>query len=234
MEKLAVVSGGSRGIGKAIVRKLAENGFDVAVCGRVADTLSALKFEINEDFGTNIYEFVADVSQKSEIKAFGEFVLNLDSPPTILVNNAGVFMPGKILEEPDENLENMLSTNLMSAYYLSKALVPAMKNLPIAHVFNISSIAGIEAYPSSGSYSISKFAMMGLGKSLREELKTSHVRVTSILPGATLTDSWAGVDLPESRFMSGKDIAEALWAAFSLSPNATMEEIILRPQPGDI
>ncbi|MBK6976883.1 MAG: SDR family oxidoreductase [Cytophagaceae bacterium] len=234
MEKLAVVSGGSRGIGKAIVRKLAENGFDVAVCGRIADSLSALKYEIYEDFGTEVFEFVADVSQKAEVKAFGDFVLNLKIPPTILVNNAGVFIPGKILEEPDENLENMLSTNLLSAYYLSKAIVPVMIDLPLAHIFNISSIAGIEAYASSGSYSISKFAMMGLGKSLREELKTSNVRVTSILPGATLTDSWAGVELPDSRFMKGSDIAEVLWSAFSLSASATVEEIILRPQPGDI
>jgi len=102
------------------------------------------------------------------------------------------------------------------------------------HIFNICSVASITAYPNGGSYSISKFALLGMSKVLREELKASGIKVTAVLPGATWSASWAGVDLPEERLMKASDIADSIYAASLLSPAAVIEEIIIRPQLGDL
>jgi short-subunit dehydrogenase len=94
------------------------------------------------------------------------------------------------------------------------------------------SVASLAAYPNGGSYSISKFALHGFSKAIREELKSAGVKVTSLLPGATLTDSWAGVELPESRFMKTEDIADIIWDVSHLSIHTVVEEIVI--QLGDI
>ena len=234
MKKLAVITGASKGIGRAIVEKFASEGFEIAVCSRSMTNLVELKNAIESKFETQIHIFTADVSKKEEIQAFGKFVLALNLPIHVLVNNAGLFLPGKILEEPENTLEDLINTNVYSAYYLSRFLVPSMKSLDSAHVFNICSIASLMAYPQSGSYSISKFALLGFSKSLRQELITTNVKVTSIMPGATLTDSWAGVDIPEERFMQSSDVADIIWASYNLSSSAVVEEIVLRPLKGDI
>ena len=234
MKKIAVVSGASKGIGKAVVEKFASEGFDVAVCSRSISNLEALKVEFESKYTSNIHIFVADVSKKEEIQNFGKFILGLNLPVHVLVNNAGLFLPGKILEEAEDTLEMLINTNVYSAYYLSRILVPEMETLDSAHVFNICSIASLMAYPQSGSYSISKFALLGFSKSLRQELLNANVKVTSIMPGATLTDSWAGVDLPAERFMESKDVADIIWASYNLSKSAVVEEIVLRPLKGDI
>jgi len=90
------------------------------------------------------------------------------------------------------------------------------------------------AYSNGGSYAISKFAMLGFSKCLREELKKFRIRVTAVMPGATMTNSWAGSDLPDERFMPAEDIAETIFAAYSLSGRSVVEEIVIRPQLGDI
>lgn len=234
MKKLAVVSGASKGIGRAVVEKFAAEGFEVAVCSRSMTNLEALKNEFESIYSTKIHVFAADVSIKEEIQNFGKFVLDLKLPVHVLVNNAGLFLPGKILEEAEDTLEKLINTNVLSAYYLSRMIVPEMQALDSSHVFNICSIASLMAYPQSGSYSISKFALLGFSKSLRQELLETNVKVTSIMPGATLTDSWAGVDLPAERFMEAKDVADIIWASYNLSKSAVVEEIVLRPLKGDI
>jgi short-subunit dehydrogenase len=151
-----------------------------------------------------------------------------------LINNAGIFIPGTILNEQDGTLERMMDTNLYSAYYLTKAVYPLMQQSLKPHIFNMCSIASFMAYPNGGSYAISKFALLGLTKVLRAELKTEGIRVTAIMPGATWTDSWAGADFPEDRLMDADDIAETIWTAYQLNRKSVVEEIIIRPQLGDL
>jgi short-subunit dehydrogenase len=109
-----------------------------------------------------------------------------------------------------------------------------MKSAKSGHIFNICSIASIQAYPNGGSYAISKFAMLGFSKCLREELKEFGIRVSAIMPGATKTASWEGVDIPDDRFMKAEDIAETIYAAYILSSRSVVEEIIIRPLLGDL
>lgn len=117
---------------------------------------------------------------------------------------------------------------------MTRGVAPAMKLKKAGHIFNICSIASIQAYPNGGSYAISKSAMLGFSRCLREELKTDNIRVTAVMPGATLTASWAGTDLPDERFMKVEDIANTIHSAYQLSNHSVVEEIIIRPQLGDI
>jgi short-subunit dehydrogenase len=234
MNPLIVVTGGTKGIGKAIIHQFAQQGYDLATCARKNVDLQKLKTEIETKYNTKLHCMAADLSQKQEIYKFADFVHSLKQNVEALINNTGMFMPGSILEEPEGNLEYMMDTNLYSAYYLTRELVKPMIERKDGYIFNICSIASFAAYPNGGSYSISKFAMYGMTKVLREELKPYNIRVTAVLPGATLTASWEGVNLPHDRFMKAEDVAELIYSAFVLSKRSVVEEIIIRPQLGDL
>lgn len=215
--------------------RFAEAGFNVAVCARKADELEALKTELaTKHRNGKFYTMPADMADKKQVDAFVKFVKQLDQPVNVLINNAGYFIPGSITSEKDGTLEAMMNANLYSAYHITRGLVDQLVAQKSGHIFNMCSIASVKAYANGGSYAITKFALLGFSKCLREELKPMGIRVTAILPGATRTASWDGVDLPDERFMSVEDVAETVFAAYSLSKRSVVEEIIIRPQLGDI
>jgi short-subunit dehydrogenase len=234
MNKFIVVTGGTKGIGRAILERFAQAGFDVATCARKANELDKLKETFEAKFKVKAFVQKADLSDKSQVKVFAEFVSGLNRPVDVLVNNAGYFTPGSVLDEAEGSLESMVNSNVYSAYYTTRGLAPAMKKNKSGHIFNMCSIASIKAYPSGGSYAISKFALLGFSKVLREELKEFGIRVTAILPGATRTASWDGVEQPDDRFMKVEDVADTVFSAYSLSSRSVVEEILIRPQLGDI
>jgi short-subunit dehydrogenase len=168
------------------------------------------------------------------VEQFASFVMSLNRKIDILVNNAGYFIPGQIHNEPEGTLESMITIHVYSAYYLTRQLIGNMLGHTDGYIFNMCSIASIMAYPNGGSYSVAKFALYGMTKVLREEMKPHGIRVTAILPGATLTASWEGVDLPAERFMRPEDVATAVYGAYSMSRQSVVEEIIIRPQLGDL
>lgn len=235
MTKTAVITGATKGIGRAIAERLAGEGYHLAINSRNNEDLENLRVTFAEAYpDIEVHTKATDMSIKSEVFKFGSWVTSVFDQVDVLVNNAGFFIPGKLADEEDGALEAMMNTNLYSAYYLSRSLVHDMIEQKKGHIFNICSIASIIAYPNGGSYSISKFAMLGFSKVLREELKETGVKVTSILPGATWSNSWQGVDLPTARLMQANDVAEAVVSATRMSPSAVVEEIILRPQLGDL
>lgn len=229
------ITGATKGIGRAIAEKFAEGGFDIAICSRTQADLDAFQKDFSIKYpAVKVITQVADMRRKEDVLAFAKFVKDEWGTVDVLVNNAGVFLPGEILKEKEGNLEMMMETNLYSAYHFTRALLPSMIERGSGHVFNMCSIASLIAYPNGGSYSISKFALLGFSKVLREELKEKGIKVTSIMPGATWSASWAGVDLPEERLMQASDIAIAVWSAWQMSPAAVVEEIVVRPQLGDL
>jgi short-subunit dehydrogenase len=234
MSKLAVITGGTKGIGRAIVEKFASEKFEIATCSRKKSDLSELKSYLESTYSIKAHVFTADMSVRSNVNAFTEFLSALKTPVDVLVNNAGFFAPGLVTEEKEGTLESMIDANVYSAYYTTRGLVAGMKARKSGHIFTMCSIASIKAYPNGGSYSISKFALLGFTKVLREELKDSGIRVTAVLPGATRTASWDGVELPDERFMKSEDVADAVFGAYSLSPRSVVEEILIRPQLGDV
>jgi len=234
MQKVAVISGASRGIGKAIAEKYLNKGFKVFISGRSQERLDEFKNSLLENEQANLFTFSGDMGKKDEVFAFAEFVEANSDAVHILVNNAGQFVPGTIAGEPDGTLEHLIATNVNSAYYLTRALLPIILKSSNKHIFNICSTASIMAFTNGGSYCISKFALLGFSKVLRAELMESKVKVTSVLPGPTLTDSWAGSNLPENRFMKPEDIAELVFTCSTLSEATCVEELLIRPIEGDI
>ena len=234
MNKLIMITGGSRGIGRAIAEKFSSHGFDVITAARNLIDLNKVKSEIEHKHGNKVEMFQGDMSVIDDVKKFAQFVVSLNRPIDVLVNNAGFFEPGELCTEPDGTLEKTMNANMYSAYYTTRGIISAMQKVKAGHIFNMCSIASLKAYKNGGSYAISKFALLGFSKCLREEMKSFNIKVTAIMPGATRTDSWAASDLPESRFMKVEDVAESVYSAYSLSERSVVEEIVIRPMLGDI
>jgi len=228
-----VITGASRGIGSALAERFAVAGNTLLLCARNREKLESYAGALQQQTGVTILTYAADLSEKKSAMAFGEWVLQ-HGPVDVLINNAGSFVPGSIHNEADGNLEQMIAVNLYSAYHVTRAIVPQMMERRQGHIFNMCSIASLKAYSNGGSYSISKYALSGFSHNLREELKPHQVKVTAVYPGAVYTDSWIGSGVAPERIMESKDIAEMIYAAAQLSPQACVEEIIIRPQLGDL
>lgn len=235
MQKYIVITGGTKGIGRAIVDRFAAEGFHIITCARHEQDLKQLKLAIEQTYTfSKVFYQALDVSQEGEIARFVTYIKSLKVKVDVLVNNAGFFVPGMMHQESDSVLREMINTNLYSAYDLTKGLVTDMIKRRDGHIFTICSTASTMAYTNGGSYCIAKHALYGMTRVLREELKEHQIRVTAVLPGATFTASWEGVDLPQDRFMKPEDVAAAIWGAHAVSKQTVIEELLLRPQLGDI
>ena len=231
----AIITGASRGIGKAVASVFALHGYDLFLSSQNEDNLLEAIEDLKRQFpGVNIDGKAFDLGKKSEAQMFGQWVLNEASTIDVLINNAGSFVPGNISDEPDGALEKMIEVNLYSAYHVTRTLLPKMIAARTGHIFTVCSIASLAAYSNGGAYSISKYALLGMTKNLRHELKPHGIKVTAVLPGAVYTDSWKGSSIPEERIMEPADIASIIYSATLLSPQAVVEEIVIRPQLGDL
>jgi short-subunit dehydrogenase len=231
----AVITGASRGIGKATARIFALHGYDLYLCSKNEGNLFQTIDEIKKDFpNVSVDGKALDISNKQQAQLFGEWANSNVDTIDVLVNNAGNFIQGNVSDELDGALEKMIAVNLYSAYHLTRTLLPKMKATKTGHIFTLCSIASLMAYPNGGSYSISKFALLGFTKNLRRELQPYGVKVTAVIPGAAYTDSWKSSGVSEERLMEADDIAKIIFNATLLSPQAVVEEIIVRPQLGDL
>lgn len=230
-----VITGGSKGIGKAIAERFAMDKNNIFICSRTEAALAETARNIEEKHkGSTIKYFAADLSNTASVKKFAAWLLSLNIQVDILINNAGLFIPGSVHNEEEGTLEKMIQVNLYSAYHLTRALLPAMMKKKSGHIFNICSIASLHAYANGGSYSISKYALMGFSKNLREEMKPFNIKVTSVFPGAVYTSSWEASGISPQRIMKPEDIAELVFTTSKLSSQACVEDIIIRPLQGDL
>ncbi len=229
----AVVTGASQGIGQAIAEMLLSKGFSVAVCARSEAKLAAAVARWRDQFPqAEIVAVNADLGNKAGTDVLAAEVKKSFPNLDLLVNNAGTYQPGNVSDEPDGQLERMIQVNLYSAYNLTRSLLPMMGSG--GHIFNMCSVASLKAYPGGGSYSISKYALLGFTDNLREELREAGIKVTAICPGAVWSPSWEGSGVPPERIMEANDIADTIWSAYNLSPRAVTETIVLRPVKGDL
>ena len=229
-----VITGGSKGMGKAMAEKFAATKNNIFICSRSEEQLAETAKELKEKYESRVEYFPADLSKKDEVLRFAKWLSEKNVQTDILINNAGQFVPGSIYNEPEGNLDQMIDINLYSAYHLTRALLPQMMKNKSGHIFNICSIAALKAYDNGGSYSISKYALMGFSKNLREEMKPFNIKVTAVYPGAVYTSSWEGADIQPGRIMEVDDIANMVFAASFLSPQACVEDIVVRPLLGDL
>jgi 3-oxoacyl-[acyl-carrier protein] reductase len=216
----AIVTGATKGIGKAIAIKLARSGYDLE--------LASLEEEL-ADSGVRIFSMAVDCSRKDQLYDFCEQTKAMFGYVDVLVNNAGSFIPGLLLDEDDSIFENQLELNLNAAYYLSKYFGKIMRSRGKGHIFNICSVASKEIVENAGSYSVTKSALLSLNNVLRQELSKYNVNVTAILPGSTLTPSWEGTTIPAERFVQPEDIASSLYTILSLSSGVNVDEITIKP-----
>jgi short-subunit dehydrogenase len=230
-----IITGASRGLGRAIAEAFAAKGDDLVLCSRDPAALEAAAGELSARYpAVSIRHRAADLGDKEQAKQFGHWVQESGVTVDVLVNNAGQFIYGSLYNEEDGVLEKLMAVNLYSAYHLTRSLLPGMIARKSGHIFNICSIASLKAYHHGGAYGISKYALAGFSANLREEMQEHGIKVTAVYPGAVFTDSWAGSGVDPHRIMEAADIAKMVVAAAGLSPQATVEEIVLRPQLGDL
>ncbi|HSC54102.1 MAG TPA: SDR family oxidoreductase [Phnomibacter sp.] len=231
------ITGASRGIGRAIAEIFAADTqkHTLILVAKNAERLQQTTLQLQQQFpAQHFLQYACDLGQKTAIDQLAQWTHSQVPAIDILVNNAGYFIPGSVHNEPEDALETMLQVNLLSAYHLTRALLPPMMQKRSGYIFNICSVASIKAYSNGGAYSISKFAMLGFGKNLREEMKPHNISVTNIIAGAVYTDSWAEANVEKERLMEADDIAKIIFTTTKLSPQACIEEVVVRPQLGDL
>jgi short-subunit dehydrogenase len=230
MQKNIVVTGGSKGIGKAIVEKFLKEGHFVISISRTIGELNELIGEYPNQLDCLFYDF----SKKDEVIACSDFIINKYNNINVLVNNAGVFLPGQIGNEEEGVFELQMALNISAPYYFTRGLLPLLKQKEYNYIFNICSTASIMGYTNGGSYCISKHALLGFSRVLRLELMPYQTNVCAVIPGATYTDSWSGSDLPQLRFMKPENIAEIIYTTWLNREHACVEELLIRPLQGDL
>lgn len=196
MNKVAIVSGGSRGIGASIVETLASSGFDVVLNYR----FSADKANNIASKFSNVVTFQADVSDHAQVKSLVDFTISKFGRIDLLVNNAGIDFINTLSDTSDSDFDKVLKNNLYSAFYLSKEVSPYMINAKSGLIINISSIWGIVGASCEMAYSVSKAGLDAMTKSLAKELGPSNIRVNSIAPGI--------IDTNMNSFLSKEELSE--------------------------
>jgi short-subunit dehydrogenase len=229
-----IITGASKGFGKAMAAQFAAAGHTLLLCSRNAHDLYGAIATLQTQYPKcTIHARPVDMNIKEQVIEFGDWCLQF-GVPDIIINNAGQFIPGSVYNEPEGALEKMINVNLYSAYHLTRLLLPKMMEAKSGHIFNLCSIASVQAYHNGGAYSISKFALLGFSKNLREEMKPHNIKVTAVIPGAAYTDSWSSSGIDPKRMMEADDVAKMVYAVSQLSLQACVEEIVMRPQLGDL
>ena len=228
--KSALVTGASKGIGRAIALALASEGYDLALSARGIGGLQELAKEIQEKNPlVKVFLRACDFSISEEVEQLAGWVEGKFPVLGVLVNNVGIYERVSLLKEGPHVLKDHMQVNLYTPHFLSNYFSKIMKDEKRGHIFNITSIASRYPVAAAGSYTITKFALSGLTKVLREELRNFDVKVTEIIPGSTLTSSWEGTEVPADQFVLPEDIAKVLLTCLSLSTGANIEEVVIKP-----
>ncbi len=231
---IIVITGASQGIGEAIAVAFATlPDARLALVARSADKLDAVAATCQAQ-GAKAQPFVCDVTDDDAVAQLAQQVQHHYGVPDVLVNNAGAFAPGLLMETSARSFRDQIEANLTSAFLVTQAFLSAMRVARRGHLFFMGSVASIRAYPGGVAYCAAKHGLLGLARVVREETRADGLRVTTLLPGATRTPSWDGTQEPDSRFMPPEDIAAVVLNAYALSDRSVMEEIVLRPQLGDL
>jgi len=228
--KVAVVTGGTRGIGWSIARALVREGASVFVCGRDARRVEAAVEELRNN-GGRADGLAADVRRYEDcrrlIAAAAERFGGLD----ILVNNAGVGVFKPVDQISVEEWDEVIGTNLSGVFYCSREAIPWMRRRGGGYIFNISSLAAINPMPGGAAYNASKFGLNGFTEAMMQDVRYDGIRVSTIMPGSVDTDFAAepGAKKRETWKLTGDDIAKAVVDLYKYPKSSLASRIELRP-----
>ena len=227
--KVVLVTGGSRGIGLAIARALADQGCSVVISGR---DQSALK-KAAKQIGSKAVPVLCDVRDEKAVERLAATIKDRFGKLDILINNAGVAHASLHVETlPLESWKEVIDTNLTGMFLVTRATQPLMKRG--GAIVNNLSISAKKVFPGSSAYNASKHGALGFTNTLREELRGKGIRVIALLPGATDTDIWNQFwpDAPRKKMMSPSTVAQAVVNALALPQESTVEELVILPGAG--
>jgi short-subunit dehydrogenase len=232
---VVVITGASQGIGAAIARAFSADiaGVKLALVARSGANLAAVAKSC-AGLGATPEIFVCDVSNEAAVTGLEASVRGRFGAVDVLINNAGKYVGAPFLETSVAEFDRMLAANLRSLFLVTRAFAPGMVRRRRGDIFNMGSIAGIAALPGASAYSAAKFGVAGLSKAMRAEFRDKGVRVCCVHPGATMSPSWKGSGVPAKRMMPAEDVAQAFLALYRMSRRTVVEEIVLRPQLGDL
>jgi NAD(P)-dependent dehydrogenase (short-subunit alcohol dehydrogenase family) len=230
-----LITGASQGMGAAMARTFAREvrGARLALVARNVRNLQAVAKSCT-NLGAKAEVFECDVRNAASVELMAAEVGRRLGPPDVLINNAGAFTMAPFAQTTLAQFDEMIAVNLRSAFLVTQAFLPAMLGRRSGDVFFVSSIAGLGAYPQAAAYCAAKFGVTGLAKVLRAETKAHGIRVCCVHPGATWSPSWERSGVKPERIMPAEDIAQAILDVHRLGRRTVVEEIVLRPQLGDI
>jgi 3-oxoacyl-[acyl-carrier protein] reductase len=228
----ALVTGGSRGIGRAIALRLAKLGARVAICGRQQSaldrTLGMLR-DLGGNLGATAHAQVADVSSADEVAALVAATESAIGRISILVNNAGIGKFGPVLEQSEATWDTILDTNLKSVFLVSRAVAPGMIARGAGDIINISSLAGLNAFAGGALYCASKWGLQGLTACMAEDLRAHGIRVSVICPGSVTTEFGGKLAQNKPHALQAEDIAHAVETIVTQAPNSFISQLQIRP-----
>jgi 3-oxoacyl-[acyl-carrier protein] reductase len=225
---VALITGGSRGIGRAIAHRLALLGASVSICGRDRAPLEDSARGLAE-FGMPVHSQLADVTNPADVIELVAKTETALGPITILVNNAGIGLFGPAHEKSEADWDRVLDTNLKSVFLVSRVVAPSMIRRGSGDIINISSLAGKNTFAGGGIYCASKWGVLGLSGCMAEDLREHGIRVSVICPGSVATEFSGRSAKDASKVLSPADVAHAVQAIVTQGPRSFLSEIDLRP-----
>ena len=228
--RIALVTGGSRGIGRAIVEALLSDGWGVYFCGRSQRSVTEAEKDLRARFGPSVAGRVADVRREAEVRETVEWVLGRSGRIDCLVNNAGIGIFSPVHELSGDAWRDVLETNLSGAFYFMRWVAPAMRKQRGGWIFNIASLAGKNPFASGAAYNASKFGLVGLSEAAMLDLRHDGIRVVAILPGSVDTDFGTERRQPDREWMlAPEDIARLVTDILRFPQRALPSLIEIRP-----
>ena len=229
LEKVAIITGASRGIGREVAKGLAQDGYNVILIARTESELLALADEIKQH-GVQSKIISEDITHFEDLSKALNSIINEWGRADILVNNAGIFRNGT-LEASLNDYQALYDVNVKAQLALIRNVLPFMQSQGSGYIFNIASVAGKVGWPTIGAYSASKFAFVGLSESLYNEYSTQGIKITAICPGYVATDMSKDAEVPQTEMVQPHDILQTIRWLLHLSPTAFVKEVIINNSP---
>ncbi|MGB6428970.1 MAG: SDR family NAD(P)-dependent oxidoreductase [Candidatus Acidiferrales bacterium] len=225
----ALVTGGSRGIGLAIARRLGAMGSKVAICARDRKSLEESAALLRGEGLSSVLAVTADVSRSDDVSRLVAQVVQSLGPLDIVVNNAGIGVFGPGQDATEQDWDRVLDINLKGVFLVCRAAAPGMIARRTGHIVNISSLAGKNAFANGAVYCASKWGLQGFSYCLAEDLRAHGIRVSVVCPGSVLTEFGPHSGKDPSKMLQPDDVAHAVAMLVTQAPQSFVSELLIRP-----